>query len=139
MSGLREYIEKRKSELHDEEAPLVARRDELQAELDSVLAKLKTLEEEWNQLARAGRAIGMNIKKVEETQEEESPLTIKQAVLHLLSQHPDGLTAFEIRKELNVLFFNGRIKRESLSPQLTRLKDDDHKLTLRGGRWYIRQ
>jgi hypothetical protein len=48
----------------------------------------------------------------------------------------DGMTAMEILAEINTRYFGGRIVRPSLSPQLSRLKDRDRKIELRGNRWF---
>jgi hypothetical protein len=63
--------------------------------------------------------------------------TIMQAVLEVLRQHPNGMTALEILEEINNRHFDGTIVRTSLSPQLSRLKDRDHKIILRGTRWFL--
>jgi hypothetical protein len=64
------------------------------------------------------------------------PPTIKQAVLQVLKHEPAGLTALEILAAINSQFFEHKILRTSLSPQLSRLKDNDRKVTLRGNRWF---
>lgn len=59
-----------------------------------------------------------------------------EAVLEVLKLNPEGMTALEILAEINRRYFDGKIVRTSLSPQLSRLKDRDHKIVLRGNRWY---
>lgn len=63
--------------------------------------------------------------------------TIMDAVLEVLKDQPNGMTALEILAEINMRYFNGAILRTSLSPQLSRLKDRDHKIVLRGTKWFI--
>ena len=62
-------------------------------------------------------------------------ITIKEAILATLDHKPDGLTALEILDELNAKYFNGGLARTSLSPQLSRLKERDRKITLQGDHW----
>lgn len=62
-------------------------------------------------------------------------LTIKQAVLQILEPiAPRGLTALSILERLRTQF-SMDYPRESLSPQLSRLKGEG-KVTLEGGLWY---
>lgn len=63
--------------------------------------------------------------------------TIMQAVLEVLQDRPDGLTALEILDEINSRYFGGSIVRTSLSPQLSRLKDRDKKIELVGNKWFL--
>jgi hypothetical protein len=63
--------------------------------------------------------------------------TIMRAILDVLKHRPDGMTALEILAELNARYFEGKLLRTSLSPQLSRLKDRDRKIDLRGDRWFI--
>jgi hypothetical protein len=63
--------------------------------------------------------------------------TIMQAILEVLKQHPNGMTALEILADINSRYFDGKILRTSLSPQLSRLKERDHKIELRGNRWFL--
>lgn len=61
--------------------------------------------------------------------------TIKDRVLTILGKNPDGLTSSQI---LNVLQISGlpSLMRESLSPQLSRLKGEE-KIVLNHGLWSI--
>jgi hypothetical protein len=63
--------------------------------------------------------------------------TIMHAVLIVLREARNGMTALEILDEINSRYFEGKILRTSLSPQLSRLKDRDRKIILRGNRWYL--
>ncbi|MET4388571.1 chromosome segregation ATPase [Bradyrhizobium sp. F1.4.3] len=80
--------------------------------------------------------INSALKAIDETQAKNLP-TIKEAILKVLEDHPDGMTALEILAEINTRFFAGRIARTSLSPQLSRLKDDDQKIGLKGTKWIL--
>ncbi len=59
--------------------------------------------------------------------------TIKEAVVQLLEEvSPMGLTALEILERLNRRWWRGELKRTSLSPQITRLKNDGKVVSERG-------
>lgn len=62
-------------------------------------------------------------------------ITIMEAILEVLSHKPLGMTAQEILADLNANYFDGKLPRHSLSPQLSRLKDRDKKVELQGDRW----
>lgn len=64
--------------------------------------------------------------------------TIKERVLQLLECNPGGLTSSQILNNLNI--DGGQpVSRESLSPQLSRLRNEDHKIDLNGGLWTIKK
>jgi hypothetical protein len=130
MSTARDLLLNRKSEIDGKVTPLiadVARLKEALAEKQDELARWNA---ELEQIQSALRAIN-------ET-EAKSSLTIKQAVLEVLKDRPEGMTALEILAEINRRFFVGSIMRTSLSPQLSRLKDRDEKIDLKGNRWFLR-
>lgn len=59
--------------------------------------------------------------------------TIKEGVVQLLREvSPGGLTALEILDRLNRRWWRGELKRTSLSPQITRLKNDKKVVSERG-------
>jgi DNA-binding transcriptional ArsR family regulator len=58
-----------------------------------------------------------------------------QAILEVLKDKPQGLTARQLLTELNERYYGGRLARHSLSPQLSRLKDRDKKIEYRDGQW----
>jgi hypothetical protein len=62
--------------------------------------------------------------------------TIKQAVLDLLQEHPDGLTAEDILTKLNAGPLPNLV-RSSLSPQLSRLRHIDGAIDFQGGWWRV--
>jgi hypothetical protein len=64
--------------------------------------------------------------------------TIKDRVLAILERNPDGMTSSQI---LNVLRISGlpTLARESLSPQLSRLRNHDQKIALSHGIWTLRK
>jgi len=77
------------------------------------------------------------LKQIDADAAKASKPTIKQAVLEALKHKPEGMTALEILSEINTRYFGGEILRTSLSPQLSRLKDNDRKIILRGNRWHL--
>jgi predicted nuclease with TOPRIM domain len=109
-------------------APLHERSTELRKELVSAEGQIATLHSQL-------REIELAIKALDEAQKKSGKLTIMQAVLEVLKGKSEGLTALEILAEINQRYFDGTVRRHSLSPQLSRLKDRDHKIDLRGDRW----
>lgn len=64
--------------------------------------------------------------------------TIKERVLQLLERNPQGLTSSQILSNLNA--DGGQpVSRESLSPQLSRLRGDDRKIDLDQGVWSLQK
>ncbi|WP_342738605.1 hypothetical protein [Bradyrhizobium sp. B117] len=89
-----------------------------------------------NEIQDELRQILALLKKLDEDSVKKKPPTIMEAVLEILRHKPLGMTAQEILAELNEKYFDGKIARHSLSPQLSRLKDRDKKVELRGNRWF---
>ena len=59
--------------------------------------------------------------------------TIKEGIIQLLEEvYPMGLTALEILDRLNRRWWRGGLKRTSLSPQITRLKNSGDVIGERG-------
>ena len=59
--------------------------------------------------------------------------TIKEGIIQLLEEvYPMGLTALEILDRLNRRWWRGELKRTSLSPQITRLKNSGDVIGERG-------
>ena len=65
-------------------------------------------------------------------------LTIKQAVLKVLEDEKRALNAQQILALINERYFDGKVVRSSLSPQLSRLNHDDHKIKYDGTLWSLR-
>jgi hypothetical protein len=65
-------------------------------------------------------------------------LTIKSRVIAILRKHPDGLTSRQI---LSILQSTGlpSIWRETLSPQLSRLKIHDQVIDAKDGVWFMKK
>jgi hypothetical protein len=138
MPSLRDYILQRRTEIDKEGRPLAERADELEQELADIQAKLRQMRDEWLELDKAAKAIGLAEetppKPVAEPRKEKLP-TIKEAVLAVLDDQR-GVTSSVILNRINERFFEGTMPRTSLSPQLTRLKNDG-KIVLDGAFWRL--
>lgn len=62
-------------------------------------------------------------------------MTIKEAVVNVLEDAPSGFSALDILREINTRF-GWDYARESLSPQLSRLKQEGH-INLTGRTWHL--
>jgi hypothetical protein len=80
--------------------------------------------------------VNSTLKMLDATEARSSVPTIMEAVLEVLKDHEEGMTALEILAEINTRYFGGKIVRSSLSPQLSRLKDKKKTIRLRGNRWF---
>jgi predicted nuclease with TOPRIM domain len=128
MSTTREMLLSRKSEIAEQ---LPAMAEEWQALRKSLIA----MQERLDALQKELETIDEALKKLE-PEVTQGHITIMQAVMEVLNHKPNGMTALEILDEINVAYFNGTIVRTSLSPQLSRLKNRDKKIEIRGNRWY---
>jgi predicted nuclease with TOPRIM domain len=128
MSTTRDMLLSRKSEIA---AQLPAMAEEWQALRNSLIK----MQDRLNALQNEMETINEALKKLE-PEETQGQITIMQAVMEVLNHKTNGMTAIEILDEINATYFNGTIVRTSLSPQLSRLKNRDKKIELRGNRWY---
>ena len=124
MSDARQLLETRKSAIDAELGPLTRDYAEQRAKLVEIDLRIRKLQAEREE-------IGEFLRKAQPSQR----ITIMEAILATLDHKPDGLTAQEILSELNEKYFDGSLVRTSLSPQLSRLKDRDKKIDLKGERW----
>jgi hypothetical protein len=130
MSGIREI--------------LLRQKEATDAKIKALAETMEVCRKAWMESVSALEAAQMEAKKIalvlktldEEAAKSAQP-TIMQAVLEVLRHKPNGMTALEILDEINARYFGGGIARTSLSPQLSRLKDRDKKITLRDNRWYL--
>jgi hypothetical protein len=99
--------------------------------------KIRAAEQELSELRNAARAIGipngLPDRPLGVTRKEKPPLTIKEAIMRVLPEYPDGLLALDLLARINERF-DLQLVRTSLSPQLTRLKRE-RKITNRGSTW----
>jgi hypothetical protein len=122
---------------------LLSRKADLVGQLPAMSAKFRELREslieieaQFKAIQNELEAIDEALKKLAKPEATSGPITIMQAVLEVLNHKPNGMTALEILDEINATYFKGTIVRTSLSPQLSRLKNRDKKIELRGNRWY---
>jgi hypothetical protein len=129
MGSVREMLLARKQEIGTKVAPLFSESTRLRKALIENESAISVLHGELKQIDTA-------LKALDDADAKRKPITIMEAVLEILRHKPAGMTAQEILAELNEKYFDGRIARHSLSPQLSRLKDRDKKVELRGKRWF---
>jgi hypothetical protein len=131
MADLKDFIAKRAREIEELLEPLRRQGMELQA-------KIKAYERELSDLRNAAKAIGI-ANRLETplgvTRKASPPQTIKEAALDVLQDHPKGLIALDILAKINERFSPSLI-RTSLSPQLSRLRQDG-KLEYHDGIWLL--
>jgi hypothetical protein len=129
MGGVRDMLLARKKEISAKVAPLFIETARLRKSLIETEGIITELAGELRQIDTALKALDTAAAK-------KKPITIMEAVLEILRDKPNGMTAQEILAELNEKYFDGKIARHSLSPQLSRLKDRRKKLELRGNVWF---
>jgi septal ring factor EnvC (AmiA/AmiB activator) len=129
MGGIRQLLETRRAELLHEMEPLEAQAVDLRTNLAKTDNKLKAMTKEIAEIDKALQAISK--------ERLETKVSIKEAILQLLADSPSGLDSPQLLAALNDRFFDGKLARTSMSPQLTRLKNDDHKIKYRGDKWFL--
>lgn len=65
-----------------------------------------------------------------------SKITLKDMIVGVLQEHSNGADSYKILEMIKEKY-SIDVKRESLSPQLSRLKNDDNLLELRGSDWFL--
>lgn len=120
---------------------IVRRREELDLLEGPLVEKLNALRQEREQLKRAALASGIEnytdpAQERTRLQKRLGKVTIKEAVVGVLEEHASGLPALDILREINQRHETDYV-RESLSPQLSRLKNDGH-IELTGRLWHLR-
>lgn len=123
---------------------LVQEMEQAEAKIARLTAETDERRRRWEQSAneleaarREAKQVQFLLGKLDEAVAQSAEPTIKDAVLEVLKHKPEGMTALEILDEINKRYFAGKYARTSLSPQLSRLKNDDKKVTLRGNRWHL--
>jgi chromosome segregation ATPase len=130
MSNVRDLLQARKEEVVAKMAPLYETCTRLRKELVQTEGRIVGLQDELKQVETA-------MKALDDAAARKKPPTIMEAVVEILRNRQGGMTAREILTELNEKYSDGKIARHSLSPQLSRLKDRDSRLELRGDRWFL--
>jgi hypothetical protein len=126
MSNVRELLEARRAAIEAQMQPLYKEHELRREKLIETETQILKLRNERTEIEQLLKSMG----------EQEAPrITIMEAILATLDHKPEGMTAQEILAELNDKYFAGKLARHSLSPQLSRLKDRDKKIELRGDRW----
>jgi len=134
---------KLQTEMTDLRQLLLRQKEQAAAKIEKLASEAETRRSSWIESVRELEAAKDELKKIDlvlktldDAAARSAKPTIMQAVLEVLKHKPEGMTALEILDEINSRYFHGTIIRTSLSPQLSRLKDRDHKIKLRGNRWY---
>lgn len=107
----------------------------LEEEIKSLRFELHGKQRDLMALAAEAERINRAIAAVEK-EDVAAYISIMDAVMAVLQDRPEGMTANEILAEINTRYFGGTIVRSSLSPQLSRLKNRDGKIELRGKKWF---
>lgn len=95
-------------------------------------------EKQVTDLQRQLRGIEVALKAMADEEAKPSgSVTIMQAVLEVMREKGEPMTARDILNAINRNHFAGSIRRSSLSPQLSRLKDRDRKIDLDGDKWFL--
>jgi predicted transcriptional regulator len=126
MSTVRKLLEQRKAEIEAEMMPLLKEHQLGREKLREIEKCLQALDDEQIQIEEMLKSASKPPK---------ARITIMEAILEVLSHKPLGMTAQEILADLNANYFDGKLARHSLSPQLSRLKDRDKRIELQGDRW----
>jgi hypothetical protein len=130
MPKLKDFVANRIREVEDSLATYRRQSAEIEE-------KIRAAELELSELRNAARAIGipngLPDRPLGVTRKEKPPLTIKEAIMRVLPEYPDGLLALDLLGKINERF-DLQLVRTSLSPQLTRLKRE-RKITNRGSAW----
>lgn len=132
MNPLKNFIMDRIRKIEDSLIPML----EEQAKIN---AKITTAQAELEDLRNAAKAIGI-VKGLPTasrpiTRRTQPEVTIKEAALSVLAEFPEGLIALDLLRKINEQF-GLNIVRSSLSPQLTRLKNDG-KIINSGSLWLL--
>jgi len=126
MSNVRGLLEARRAAIDAEMQPLYKEHQLRREKLIETETQILKLRDERTEIEQMLKKMG----------KPEAPrITIMEAILATLDHKPEGMTAQEILAELNEKYFGGKLARHSLSPQLSRLKDRNKKIELRGDRW----
>jgi hypothetical protein len=132
MSQTREFITTRIAKLEDSLVPLRQEVAERQAQIDRIEAELLDLKYAAKAIGIANR---LRTNSLGVTRKTHTDMTIKEAVLKILEEHPEGLIALDLLGKINERF-NWKLVRPSLSPQLSRLKKEA-KVISRGSTWLL--
>jgi hypothetical protein len=128
---LTEFIARRRQELTAEEGKLRQR-------LQDVLSELQRLDEAEATSARSKTDGSHTSRVLRRRLSAVKPGTIMESVLNVLTKHDGGLSAMDILREIRMAGTHGMLQRESLSPQLSRLRQSGY-IDLDGSVWKLRK
>ena len=101
--------------------------EEIEGNLSTQLENLRRL-----RLSLSGEGLTKQNQTVKKTR----GTTIKQEVLEVLAERPEGMTALQILEQMKERS-RPNLLRETLSPQLSRLKNDDKKIVVEHKVWRL--
>jgi chromosome segregation ATPase len=117
-------------------AALNADMPQLSADLTKAYEDALVLQKRVQAASDEINAISKALESLRASEAKPQRISIMDAIMTTLNGRPEGMTAREILTELNIKFFDGKLARHSLSPQLSRLKDRDKKIEYRNERWF---
>lgn len=128
MNSIRDILERQRAEIRKQIQPLANEAGDLRSKLATIDGRLRTLSAELTDVEKALQVI---------SKREKAAVTIKQAILEVLGDNPNGLSSSEILAGINDRFYEGTLPRTSMSPQLARLKMVDKKIVQRGEKYFL--
>jgi len=118
MKSIRDILAERKAEIKA-----------LQAQLKKEMQDILAAEAAFSPSSEAQVSVALKRGRGSRT-------TLKDMIVGVLQEHSSGADSYKIL-ELIKEKYGIEVKRESLSPQLSRLKNDDNVLELRGSDWFL--
>lgn len=115
---------------------IAKRKSEIQSEIEELYSRLAELKLERDQIAAAEYVRRSQTSAASKQRKGNSQETIKSQVVKILKNSTKGLKAIEIQEALN-REFNRQVKRESLSPQLSRLASEGVIEKTKGMMWVL--
>lgn len=110
-------------------------RDFIATRETDVKAQIKALRKELSELKAAKSVLESRAAPLGHDGPVQSSMTIKDMIRDVLKSAPQGLTSTEIQAKITE-HFSRQIERTSLSPQLSRMKDDSE-VTLNDNMWFL--
>jgi hypothetical protein len=122
LSKIKDFIFARKAEINEQIRLLKQELNEIKIIENTLAASLEV---------NSGQPV--KAQRFEDT--EKQGLTIKERILAILKDNPDGMTSSKLLEEINSRY-QEEIPRWSLSPQLSRLKQEN-RISVDGKKWKI--
>lgn len=125
MSELQDFVRKKREELQAQVAPLIARREQLEAEIQSLTDTIDKVLPDLEELDKTASYLGIEPSNTPLSSEARSnKVTIKQGVRLVLYIFKDGLNSAHLHEQVSRAFYGGKLDRTSFSPQLSRMRKD---------------